>query len=441
MMRLLAIRNFLYKPWRSLLLFVGFGLGVSVMIILLSIGEAMVDQAQDERLVGGGNVTVLPEGMDIEVMKTGGLGSLFLSINNARFVDLQLLKHMSSVRAAAPQDDDELLYLTTPDGVERPVEAAGDIPSAQRAVGAMPVLAAGAWTDDSADRRWVAPTQAQLENDIDHFHTTVGDPTWAEWHYFNVLSSDHARWAFITFMAGARGARMLVTTHATGQPARRFTADVPLSAVRTSTTRADVAIGASSVSVLPDGRYSVRVRIPHLSADLVVSPHPGAYFPGAPGYTVPGLIADATGQLCVEGRCEKYNRVQAYHDHNWGVWRGVTWDWGAARMGQYGVLYGRVRAPDSGATSTPVFVYLVDSLGFRAMFQPERIVYDDDRHVPKRASLIDIRGADTLRLDLDIQDASVTDHFVQMKGLAHLGGRAGGTVLTGEGTGFFETYR
>src|SRR5580704_4383588 len=139
MMGLLAVRNFLYKPWRSLLLFLGFGLGVSVMIILLSIGEAMVDQAQDERLVGGGNITVLPDGMDIEVMKTGGLGSLFLSINNARFVYLQLL----AKQKAAPQDEDELLYLTTPDGVERPVLAAGGIPSAQRAVGVMPLLAAG----------------------------------------------------------------------------------------------------------------------------------------------------------------------------------------------------------------------------------------------------------------------------------------------------------
>ncbi|HTD62426.1 MAG TPA: hypothetical protein VK679_17345 [Gemmatimonadaceae bacterium] len=437
MMRLLAVRNFLYKPWRSLLLFLGFGLGVSVMIILLSIGEAMVDQAQDERLVGGGNITVLPDGMDIEVMKTGGLGSLFLSINNARFVYLQLL----AKQTAAPQDDDELLYLTTPDGVERPVLAAGDIPSAQRAVGVMPVLAAGTWTDDSADRRWIAPTRAELENDIDHFHTAATDPTWAEWHYFNVLSSDHARWAFITFIVGARGARMLVTTHATEKPAQRFTADIPPSAVRTSTTRADVTIGASSVTVLPDGRYSVHVRIPRLSADLVVSPRPGAYFPGAPGYTVPALIADASGQICIDAHCEAYDRVQAYHDHNWGVWRGVTWDWGAARMGQYGVLYGRVRAPDSVSTSAPVFVYLVDSSGFRAMFRPERIVYDDDKRVPRHATLADVHGADTLRLDLDIEDASVTDHFVQMKGVAHLSGRAGGGVLAGVGAGFFETYR
>src|SRR5262249_22950137 len=147
------------------------------------------------------------------------------------------------VRAVAPQDDDELLYLKTADGVERPVEAAGDIPSAQRAVGAVPALAAGSWVDNARDKEWVAPTPAELEHSIDHFHPAANDSTWAEWHYFNVLSSDRNRWAFITFMVGARGALMLVTTHATGQPAERFTLTVPLSQVRTSTTRADINVG------------------------------------------------------------------------------------------------------------------------------------------------------------------------------------------------------
>jgi hypothetical protein len=452
MMALLALRNFLYKPWRSLLLFLGFGLGVSVMIILLSIGEAMVDQAQDERLVGGGDITVLPDGMDIEVMKTGGLGSMFLSIQNARFVYLQLLasrRLARVVRAVAPQDDDELLYLRTRDGVERPVAAAGEIPSAQRAVGAAPALAAGAWNDDSSDRRWVAPTPAQLENAIDHFHASGNRASWAEWHYFNVLSTDHARWAFITFMVGVRGAEMLVTTHETGRPAQRFATDLPLTAVHTSMTSANVSLGASSVTVLPDGRYAVRIRMPHVTGDLVVAPRTGAYFPGADlssgdfvsGYTVPALVADASGQLCVDAHCEPYDHAQSYHDHNWGVWRGVTWDWGAARIGSFGILYGRVRPPDSTAVATPVFVYLVDSLGFRAVFRPERIVYDDTVHAPRHATLTDVRGADTLRLDLDIDDAAITDHFVQMKGRARLHGRAGGGVLTGDGIGFFETYR
>ena len=49
-------------------------MGVGVMIVLLAVGEAMVRQASQERLVGGGTITVLPEGIDIEVLTTGGLG-------------------------------------------------------------------------------------------------------------------------------------------------------------------------------------------------------------------------------------------------------------------------------------------------------------------------------------------------------------------------------
>src|ERR1700674_4202049 len=87
----LALRNITYRPWRSVLLFVGFGVGVAVMIVLLSIGEAMLSQARNEKLVGGGTITVLPEGVGVEGKKTGGIGGLFFSIDHASFLYRQLL--------------------------------------------------------------------------------------------------------------------------------------------------------------------------------------------------------------------------------------------------------------------------------------------------------------------------------------------------------------
>src|ERR1700674_3558064 len=86
----LALRNITYRPWRSVLLFVGFGVGVAVMIVLLSIGEALLSQARNEKLVGGGTITVLPDGLDVEVMKTGGIGGLFFSIDHASFLYRQV---------------------------------------------------------------------------------------------------------------------------------------------------------------------------------------------------------------------------------------------------------------------------------------------------------------------------------------------------------------
>lgn len=496
MIALLARRNLILRPWRSALLLGGFGLGVGVMIVLLAIGEAMLTQARDERLVGGGDVTVLPAGIDVEVMKTGGVGGLFFSINNARFLDLQLLsspRDSGLVRAVAPQITDKVLYIRTRDGRERAVRATGELPSRSAAVGAVPSLAAGAWRDDEFDRRWHRPTAAELRADIDHFHLPPADvehrASWGEWHYFNVLSHDRQRWAFLSFIIGgevpdgAWGGQVLLTMHEQGRPPRRFSASFPPESISFSTWNANVRLGGASVTLTSDGRYVVRARARaddgggEALVDLTVTPVPGAYFPHAPlssgrfvsGYAVAALRADASGSICVRGACERFAGAQAYHDHNWGVWQGVTWEWGAARAGPYTFLYGRVDPPDVG-TEVPLFLYLVDSLGTRGLFRPSRIAYSDDRtilvdgrpvRVPTRAVLADARDGDTVRVELRIEDAMGTDtrgpqrrpadvmaarqlarpYFLQMKGVARLSGRVGGVPISGEGTGFFETYR
>ncbi|MEP6731585.1 MAG: ABC transporter permease [bacterium] len=498
MIRLLAVRNLTLNPWRTLFLLFGFSVGVATMIVLLSVGEALLDQAKDEKLVGGGSITVLPEGVDVEVMKTGGLGGMFFSIDHAQFIYRQLLaspRLRDVVTAVAPQIEGKLLYLRTPDGREIAVRAGGDIPSLTKAVGAPPNVVAGTWSDDTLDRQWRAPTAAELRHEIDHFHLpppqVAGDPSWAEWHYFNVISPDRKQWAFVSFIvAGAVGrdsskwgGQVLVTLHEQGHPARRFTSSAPANQVRFATDDANLRIGESHVDVLPDGRYAVHARAradaggAPLTLDLDVAPTPGAYFPGGSvtsgivsGYVVPGLRASARGSICVHDECRTYDDVQAYHDHNWGVWRGVSWEWGATRAGQYTLLYGRVDQPDSTSAVTPLFVYLVDSSGFLGVFRPRDIRYVDGRstrvgsatiRTPSTAELVDIRGADTLRLTLRIEDAAATDtrsstmergegldartlaqpYFVQMKGTATITGRIRGTPLSGTGAGFFETYR
>ena len=131
MITLIALRNFVLRPWRSLFLLLGYSLGVAVMIVLLSIGEALLAQARQERLVGGGQVTVLPEGIDVEVLKTGGLGGMFFSIDHARFIYRQLLAAPRLARwisAAAPQIDSKLLYMRLPNGQQVAVEAASSRP-------------------------------------------------------------------------------------------------------------------------------------------------------------------------------------------------------------------------------------------------------------------------------------------------------------------------
>src|SRR5262245_16980643 len=504
MIRLIALRNFALKPKRTLLLLFGYSVGVAVMIVLLSIGEALVAQARQERLVGGGDVSVLPEGIDIEVMKTGGLGGMFFSIDHARFLYREMLgsQRLSPwISSAAPRIDGKLLYLRTANGEEHPVRASGEIPSLARSVGAGADITSGAWADDSLDRRWHSPTAEELRHEIDHFHfppaDARNDSSWGEWHYFNILSHDGRRWAHVSLMVGGRvlgraeewGGQVLVTLHELGARDRRFSANVPSAETRFSTDRADLLMGDSRVRVLPDGRYAVRARASapgeSVDVDFVLTPAPSLYFPGAAlsggetvsGYVVPALRADADGSICVRraagsdtGSCERLARAQAYHDHNWGVWQGVSWEWGAARAGSYTVLYGRIQTPDSSLAPQPLFVFVADSLGFLAMFRPKDVVYRDDRVIrvgedairtPSRAVLFDARGNDTLSITLEIQQSTAHDtrersaergdalaarriarpYFVQMKGTARLTGRVRGRSIEGLGAGFFETYR
>jgi len=499
----LALRNLTYRPWRSVLMFFGFGVGVAVMIVLLSVGQALLTQARQEKLVGGGTITVLPEGLDVEVMKTGGIGGLFFSIDHAAFLYRQVMaspRYASEVAAVAPQIEGRLLYLRPLTGGEYAVHASGEIPDASRQVGAAPDLVSGSWKSDDGDRKWIAPTPFELRNEIDHFHlpgdSVANRETWAEWHYFNVIAGSGKpeagsaqRWAFISFIVGGDvtsakwGGQLGITLREQGGATRRFAQNLDKSQVRFSTRDANLAFANSRVTVLPDGDYEVTASAPEqngngrISINLRVHPEPYAYFPGVSmssggfesGYVVPALRATATGALCVDGECEQLSNAQSYHDHNWGVWRNVTWDWGAARAGQYTFLYGRVYPPDSATSIPPVLIYLTDSLGFRAVFRPRSVSYEDNRvinvgatriRVPSRATLMDARGDDTLRIDLAIEDAIATDtrparserasfvagarthpFFIQMKGTAHVSGRVDGIPLTGSGTGFFETYR
>ena len=95
--------------------------------------------------------------------------------------------------------------------------------------------------------------------------------------------------------------------------------------------------------------------------------------------------------------------------------------------------------------------------------RPATISYQDGRiatvsgrqlRVPSRAVFADVRGADTLRVELLIEDAIASDmrqsmesvslggpFFIQMKGVASISGRLNGEPVSGSGSGFFETYR
>ena len=87
--------------------------------------------------MGGGEVTVLPQGIDVEAMRTGGLSGMFFTIERARFLTRQILggpRHAALIRAVAPSIEGKLLYLCSVRAPcqATPVRVGGEIPSRVR---------------------------------------------------------------------------------------------------------------------------------------------------------------------------------------------------------------------------------------------------------------------------------------------------------------------
>jgi len=477
------------RSGRSALLLGGYALGVGVTIVLLSVGQAMVDQARDRELLGGGDLIVLPEGIDLETLRTGGASSMYFSVEQAALLYREVLagsRFDDRIAAAAPWIDDELLYLEADSGLV-PISAGATLPGAATDLGAAPDLLAGAWADMDADRTWRTPSAAEFYRSIDGLHLPRGaaarDTTWAEWHYFNVILPDSG-WLYLTYMVGGdvpdgRWGGRVLATRVVPESGRTtvYSVDVGSENVAFDEGHADLAIGRSSVTLQPDGSYRLRAQVPlepgaaassalaPLTVDVTVSERTRRYLPPVDigssdfvsGYTVPLLDGLATGQVCEGARCHRLEDARTYHDHDGGTWYGVTWDWGQARAGPYSVLYGgvaRETGADANATQGGRFLYLVDEHGFAGVFTihdlttlwPSR----EGQRTPDAIAIHASNGPDSLALSVTVGHTQVTTGpvaqdgppalFYQMRGTLELSGRLFGAQVQERGDGFFETW-
>jgi hypothetical protein len=478
MIATLAFRHLLVRRRRSLFLLLGYGLGVGVMIVLLSVGEAMLEQSRDLALVGGGEVTVLPEGIDVEAMRTGGVGGMFFGIDRARFLTRQLLggpRQEGVVAAVSPAIEHKLVYLSF-NGRTVVARAGADIPSRARRVGAALDLLEGRWDDHAADSAWLAPATGPLYDEMDRFHLPrTRDSSWAEWHYFNVVTGE-GEWWYLTWLVsgdlpdGRWGGQVLLTRRTPDGRHQRFAATVPASAITLDTARADLVLGPHEVRQ-KDGVYTLtavgdgpagRARV-----ELTVTPERERFFPpvelleggGRSGYVVPALRATATGRLCIGTTCRAVTSAPAYHDHNWGAWRAVTWDWGALRGREIDLLFGAVytEAARSASGARPsMFVTVVDSLGVRQVLRARPVRYTGTHPrsaelgfiVPASFTLVAGRESDSLLVEGTVDEVNATmfpaagadQRFLQMRGRARMTGTVAGVAVADEGEGFFETY-
>ena len=453
----LALRSLTAHPVRTAVLAAGFGVGVAVMAILLGVAGIVLEQAQAPALAGGGDVVIrLSLPVPARLVLSGTLQSDALR---------------PRVRAAAASHTTDLFLLHG--GRTTRVAARGGIPSLERTLEDPETAHVDAWRDTPADVAWTTASPDVVLRLVDRFHGIPDAPawanSWAEWLYFNGRSNEAS--FYLTFMvgptttSGARTSSVRLQIERGGQM-ESFTGRADLT--RAELSRApDLAIGGSSVTL--DGmRYRIHLDVQDARGrkaigDLSLEATAGRLVPpieitGAKGwrtgYVVPVMSGTLEGAIDIDGVRVSLDGGRGYHDHNWGFWQGVSWQWGQAQQGDLSVIYGRVFPPPEAADpeTIPGFVGVLGPDGPLGYSTNVRIVEENDERGQPRRITVRARGS-ALDLDLrfDVSSAITTRmeqgplangiDFLQMRGDYTVSGRAGAREITFTAAGAAETFR
>jgi hypothetical protein len=170
-----------------------------------------------------------------------------------------------------------------------------------------------------------------------------------------------------------------------------------------------------------------------------------------------GGSLDVAGPSAQDGAGERIDFADGagYHDHNWGFWQGVSWQWGQVQHGDLSLLYGRVFPPKEAADPSriPGFIGVLGPdgpLGYATSVSITET--NDERGAPRR---ILVRGRAT-RLDVEVRfdvESAVTTpagssstlasglDFLQMRGTYTVTGEIGNRMLSFTAPGSAETFR
>jgi len=453
----LAFRSLTAHPLRSAVLAAGFGVGVAVMAILLGVAGIVLEQAQAPALVGGGDVRIrLSPAVPARLVLAGTLQADALR---------------TRVRAAAASHTTDLFLVH--DGRATRVAARGGIPSVERELGDPETAGASAWRDTAEDAAWTREPPDRVLRQIDRFHPVPDVPewedSWAEWLYFNGRSGG-ARF-YLTFLVGPRttsGNRTAGVRLQIERDGRMQSYSAAAEVTDADVARApDLTIGASSVRL--DGMvYRIHLDVAdeagrRASGDLTLQASAGRLVPpieitGArgwrTGYVVPVMSGALDGVITVGGDPVSLSDGIGYHDHNWGFWKGVSWQWGQAQQGDLSLIYGRVFPPPEAADPEriPGFVGALGPDGPLGYSTDVRISETNDERGRPQTIVVRARGS-ALTLDLQFDVASIVTtrmtqgplgngvDFLQMRGQYTVSGRTGTREIAFTAAGAAETFR
>ena len=455
----LALRSLATRPVRTAVLACGFGFGIAVMAALLGVGDVILEQAHSPALEGGGDVVI---------------GGRFGALENARFLIASVLgsADIAAQTVAVAPSKKATLYLLK-DGRATAVSVTGGLPSAERAVGVREVEAASSWNDVAADRGWSAPDRTSVLKAMDRFHPIPSTPefaaSWAEWLYFNGRTADGRLRFYLTFMVGPasgpgrRAAGVRLQLDRDGKT-KTYAAGEIVDEAKVLAAAPNLDIAGSHVR-LEGSQYRIALSLPGASGTLTLDAAPGQSLPPATitgargwitGYTAPVLSGRVDGDLTIGRDQVAVHDAAGYHDHNWGFWKGVRWQWGQVANDDLSFVYGRIFPPPDVADPdrVPGFLGVLGAkgaLGFSTAVSLEET--GDEHDVPQRV-IVRARGQ-TIDLELVfIVDRSVRTamsmtaaapgmpiDFLQMGGEYRVTGKVGDRAIDFTARGAAETFR
>jgi hypothetical protein len=455
MMLRMAWRSLFTRPLRAAVLAGGFGFGIAVMAALLGVGQVILEQAHAPALQGGGDLTI---------------GGVFGSVESARYVMTTVLEsgELAHRVAAVSPSRKARLFLMTPHGALA-ITARGGVPSLEKSVGDPEVSAASGWVDAPRDTRWSRPDPGDVLRSLDRFHAIADAPawasSWAEWLYFNGRSSDGRLRVYVTFLvgprsrAGTRTAGVRLQLERDGKSTSYSDrAEIDEAALLQSAPDLDIAGNHVRLEGLT---YRIALALPGVTGEIVLDAAPNRSIPPAEirgaagwlsGYAVPVLAGTLRGTLRIGGESLTFDRASGYHDHNWGFWQGVRWQWGQVAYDDVSIVYGRVFPPGEVADARRVRGFLAvlgpgGPLGFST-----DVTIDDQPaagrvDVHARGSALDLRltflAGETVRsaMPLTQSPAGLPMDFLQLGGTYSVLGHVGARAIEFTARGAAETFR
>ena len=454
MMLRVAWRSLMTRPIRAAVLAAGFGFGIAVMVTLLGVGQVILEQAHAPALQGGGDLVV-----------SGSFGP----VSSARFVisTVQHAPEIASRISAISATRRARLYLITPKKAIQ-IAATGGVPSLERSLRDREVSALSVWTDAPGDERWVVPESGDVLRAIDRFHpipeSRTSSSSWAEWLYFNGRTRDGRVRVYLTFLVGPpadtpgmrqAGVRLQLERdgHSTSYSTRSVVDEASVLA-----HAPDLDIGGNRVR-LEGSTYRMVLALPGLEGEITLDPAaqrsmPPATIRGAggwvSGYVVPALSGTMRGALRINGDRLTFDDAAGYHDHNWGFWEGVRWQWGQVAHDDVSIVYGRVFPPSDVADEAriPGFLAVLGTDGLIGFSTNVAIDDTTEGRVDVRAT----RGLN-LHLTLSVDETVRTTmamtrlpgsqplHFLQLGGVFHVTGTVADRNIDFAARGSAETFQ